>query len=387
LTVLFDASLQAQHPLLEDENSKHREKMSYKLFIPGPIDVSQKTYKAMTTPVFGHRSSDFVDLYNSIQPGLQELFYTKDPVYVSTSSAWGVMEGSLRNLVQKKVLNVCSGAFSDKWYDVSLRCGKEAKELKYEWGTPVDPEDVRRELSTGEFDAITFIHNETSTGTVTHLEPMMEVIREFPEVMSIVDCVSSFSAVKIDKDALGIDVLLTGSQKALALPPGMALFSVSERARQRAASTPGRGYYFDFVEFQKNHEKGMTPSTPIISLMFALRSKLEDIFAEGIEARYARHERLNRIIHAWMEKYGLETLPPREFASISLSCIKNRYEWDLPALNNHLKTHANCVINGGYGKIKGKTFRISNMGDETDETMTELTVNLDQAIEALKFDH
>ncbi len=359
--------------------------MSYKLFIHGPIEVSEKTYKAMTTPVFGHRSPDFVELYNSVQPGLQELFYTADPVYISTSSAWGVMEGSIRNLVQKKVLNVCSGAFSDKWFDVSKRCGKEAKALHYEWGTPVDPEDIRKELATGEFDAITMIHNETSTGTMNPLKEIMAVIREFPEVRSIVDSVSSFSAVKIDKDALGIDVLLTGTQKALALPPGMALLSVSEDARERAAKATDRGYYFDFLEFHKNHEKGMTPSTPVIPLIFALRSKLEDIFAEGVEARYARHEKLNGLVHAWIDKYGLETLPPREFASKSLSCIKNRHEWDLPAINAHLKTHFNCVIDGGYGKIKGKTFRISNMGDETEETMTELLKNLDQTLEALNY--
>ena len=359
--------------------------MSYKLFIPGPIEVSAKTYKAMTTPVFGHRSADFVELYNSVQPGLQELFFTKDPVYLSTSSAWGVMEGSLRNLVHKKVLNICSGAFSDKWYDVSLRCGKQAKALQYEWGTPVDPEDIRRELATGEFDTITLIHNETSTGTMNPLPEIMAVLREFPDVISVVDCVSSFSAVRIAKDELGIDVLLTGSQKALAMPPGLALLCVSERARQRAATMPDRGYYFDFLEFHANHEKGMTPSTPVIPLIFALRSKLEDIFAEGLEARYQRHERLNGMVHAWMDKHGLETLPPRAYASKSLSCIKNRYEWDLPAINKYLKSNFKCVIDGGYGKIKGKTFRISNMGDETDATMQELLDNLDQTLAALNY--
>jgi len=358
--------------------------MPYKLFIPGPVEVSGKTYKAMTTPVFGHRSPDFVELYQSVQPGLQELFYTKDPVYLSTSSAWGVMEGAIRNLVRKKVLNICSGAFSDKWLDVSKRCGKEAEALSYEWGTPVDPDDVRKALATGAFDTVTLIHNETSTGTMNPLPEIMAVIREFPDVISVVDSVSSFSAVKIEKDVLGIDVLLTGSQKALALPPGMALLCVSERARARAAELPDRGYYFDFLEFQKNHEKGMTPSTPIIPLIFALRSKLEDIFEEGLETRYARHERLNRLVHAWMESKGLDTLPPREHASKTLSCIKNRYEWDLPALNSYLKNEFNCVIDGGYGKIKGKTFRISNMGDETDSTMKELLENLDQAITALK---
>lgn len=359
--------------------------MAYKLFIPGPVEVSAKTYKAMTQPVFGHRSSDFVKLYQSIQPGLQQLFYTADPVYLSTSSAWGVMEGALRNLTRKKVLNICSGAFSDKWFDVAKRCGFEADALTYEWGTPVDPEDLRQRLATGAYDVVTLIHNETSTGTMNPLPEIMAVLRDFPEVLSIVDTVSSFSVLKIDKDALGIDVLLTGSQKALALPPGLALFSVSERAHQRAAETAGRGYYFDFLEFRANHEKGMTPSTPVIPLIFALQSKLEDIFAEGIEARYARHARLNGLVHDWMTRHGLETLPPIGHASKSLSCIKNRYDWDLQALNAHLKSHFNCVIDGGYGKIKGKTFRISNMGDETDASISTLLDQLDQTLRALGY--
>ena len=144
--------------------------MSYKLFIPGPIEVSDKTYKAMTTPVVGHRSSDFVELYRSVQPGLQELFFTKSPVFISTSSAWGVMEGSIRNTVKKKVLNCCNGAFSDRWFDVSKRCGKEAAQLSFEWGQPVDPDALNKELSSGQYDVVTLVHNETSTGVASNLE-------------------------------------------------------------------------------------------------------------------------------------------------------------------------------------------------------------------------
>lgn len=356
--------------------------MSYKLFIPGPVEVSAKTYKAMTTPVVGHRSKDFVALYESIQPGLQKLFMTRDPVFLSTSSAWGVMEGSLRNVTAKKVLNCMSGAFSDKWYDVSLRAGKQAKGLRYEWGTPIDPEDIRRELSTGEYDAITIIHNETSTGTQNPIEAIMAVVREFPEVVSIVDTVSSFSAVPIDKDALGIDVMLTGSQKALALPPGMALFSVSQKALKRAETIADRGYYFDFLEFLANHEKGMTPSTPVLPLIYALRSKLEDIEAEGLTNRYQRHERLNNKVRAWVAKNGFELLPPPEFGSKTLCCVKNTRDIDVTAFNSELKKRYNCVIDTGYGKLKGKTFRISNMGDETDETIDGLLKALDEILPA-----
>src|SRR5476651_1746039 len=321
--------------------------MSYKLFIPGPIAVSEKTLRAMAQPMIGHRSTDFVALYQSLQPDLQALAYTKDPIYISTSSAWGVMEGSLRNVVKKKVLNCMNGAFSDKWYDVSFRCGKQATALKFEWGQPVDPEAVRRELATGGYDAITLIHNETSCGCMSDLPALMAVIRQFPDVISIVDTVSSFSAMPIKKDELGIDVFITGSQKALALPPGLALLSVSKRALERAAQITARGYYFDFIEFQKNHEAGMTPSTPVIPLIYALKSKLEDISAEGLEARYARHARLNQMVRAWAFAQGFKLFPQKGYGSVTLNCFTNNLGYDLPALNKILKTKHSLVIDGG----------------------------------------
>jgi aspartate aminotransferase-like enzyme len=354
--------------------------MSYKLFIPGPIAVSEKTLRAMAQPMIGHRSNDFVALYQSLQPDLQALFYTKDPVYLSTSSAWGVMEGSIRNVVKKKVLNCMNGAFADKWNDVALRCGKQATALKFDWGQPVDPEAVRRELATGGYDAITLIHNETSCGCMSDLPALMAVLRQFPDVISIVDTVSSFSAMPIKKDELGIDVLITGSQKALALPPGLSLLSVSKRALERAGGVADRGYYFDFLEFQKNHENGMTPSTPVIPLIYALKSKLEDIKAEGFEARYARHARLNKAVRDWAFAKGFKLFPKEGFGSITLNCFANSLGYDLAALNKTLKSKHQLVIDGGYGKLKGKTFRISNMGDETDATIAELIKALDSAL-------
>jgi aspartate aminotransferase-like enzyme len=354
--------------------------MAYKLFIPGPIAVSEKTLRAMAQPMIGHRSTDFVALYRAIQPELQALFGTKDAVYISTSSAWGVMEGSIRNVVKAKVLNCMNGAFSDKWNDVAIRCGKQASALKFEWGQPVDPEAVRAELAKGGYDAVTIIHNETSCGCMSDLAAVMKVVRQFPDVISIVDVVSSFSAMPIPKDELGIDIMITGSQKALALPPGLALLSVSKRSLERAAAVTERGYYFDLVEFQKNHENGMTPSTPIIPIIYALRSKLDDIKAEGVEARYARHARLNRTMRDWGLRKGFKLFPKEDYGSLTLNCFANNLDYDLPALNKTLKTKHQLVIDGGYGKLKGKTFRISNMGDETDETISSLISALDSAL-------
>ena len=354
-----------------------------KLFIPGPVEVSEKTFEAFRKPMIGHRSGDFKKLYAAIHPRLQQLFYTQQPVFISTSSAWGVMEGALRNVVGKKVLNCMCGAFSDKWFDVSKRCGKAADALQVEWGEPILPEALDEKLSSNEFDAVTIIHNETSTGVMSPLRELCEVLKKYPGVVSIVDTVSSFSAVPIPMHELGIDVLLTGSQKALALPPGMALFSVSEKAFERAKAQKDRGYYFDFLEFKKNQAEDMTPSTPVISHIYALQSKLDDIFNEGLENRYARHARLNGLVADWVKRNGFEFFAADGNRSKSLTCVKNNRNIDVAALISKLREKYQCVIDGGYGKIKGKTFRISNMGDETDETITQLLGWLDDCLREL----
>jgi aspartate aminotransferase-like enzyme len=352
--------------------------MTYpKLFIPGPVHVSDATYHAMCRPMIGHRSSDFKALHAGMQPRLRELFGTTRPVFLSTSSAWGVMEGAVRNLCHHKILNCMCGAFSDKWFDVSKRCGLDATPLQVPWGHPITAEAVREALSAGGFDAITLIHNETSCGLRNPLPEIAAVVREFPEVMFIVDCVSSFSTESIPMDELGIDVLLTGSQKALALPPGLALFAASQRAIDKARQTPNRGYYFDFAEFEKNAEGNMTPSTPCISLIYALDHKLGEIFAEGPANRYTRHARLNAMVHAWARERGFDFFAPEGFRSLSLTCLANNRDIDLPVCIKRLRNEHGFLIDGGYGKIKGKTFRISNMGDETDSSIAELLTALD----------
>ncbi|MEO5959509.1 MAG: aminotransferase class V-fold PLP-dependent enzyme, partial [Opitutaceae bacterium] len=280
----------------------------------------------------------------------------------------------------KKVLNCMNGAFSDKWNDVSLRCGKQATALKFDWGQPVDPDAVRRELATGAYDAVTLIHNETSCGCMSDLTALMKVIREFPDVIAIVDTVSSLSGMAIEKDKLGIDVLVSGSQKAFALPPGLSFLSVSKKALDRAATMPDRGYYFDYVEFQKNHEQGMTPSTPVIPLIYALKSQLETFKAEGLDNRYARHARLNQAVRDHVLAKGFAMFPKAGFGSVTLNCFANTQNIDLAALNKTLKSKHQLVIDGGYGKLKGKTFRISNMGDETDETMATMLKAFDSAL-------
>jgi len=225
------------------------------------------------------------------------------------------------------------------------------------------------------------IHNETSTGVMNPIEEISAVVREYPEVMFIVDTVSSFSALPIPMDELGIDLMLTGSQKALALPPGLSLFAASQKAFTRAGEVSDRGYYFDLLEFKKNAEEFMTPSTPSIPHIYALRSKLNDIFAEGVDQRYKRHVQTNRIVHRWVQSSGFEFFAQEGFRSITLTCVKNNRQIDVAAFVKRLREEHGFQIDGGYGKIKGKTFRISNMGDETVETMRPLLSALTAALE------
>ena len=337
--------------------------------------------------MIGHRGQGFKDLYAKIQPQLQQLLSTRQRVYLSTSSAWGVMEGAVRNLVQKRVLNCMCGAFSDKWLDVSKRCGKQAEALQVPRGSPILAEQVEARLSTGTFDALTLIHNETSTGVMSPLYEIAALKQKFPEVMFIIDAVSSMSAVILEFDKLGVDVLLAGTQKAFAMPPGLAVFVCSPAALARAAEATDRGYYFDFLEFQKNAEQDMTPSTPSIGHVYALASKLEDIFAEGLEARYARHQKLAGMTRAWAARHGFALFPEPGFESVTLTCISNGARpagrvVDVAKLQKLVKEQG-FLIDGGYGKIKGTTFRISNMGDETEETMNQLYDALDGAMKKL----
>ena len=272
------------------------------------------------------------------------------------------------------------GAFSDKWLDVAKRCGKSADGLEVEWGSHIDPALLDKKLSTGEYDLVTLVHNETSCGMMNPLEDIMKVLAKYPNVVSVIDTVSSFSVVPIPKDQWGIDVVLTGSQKALALPPGLALLTVSERAFARAEKIDGRGYYFDFLEFLKNHEKGMTPSTPAIPQIHGLKYTLDQIFNEGVEVRHQRHSQLNDMVHSWVESKGFTLLPQKEYASKSLTCVSNNLGLDVGGFVKALREEKKLAIDGGYGKIKGQTFRISNMGNETEKSMSHLLKSMDEVL-------
>lgn len=343
-----------------------------KLFIPGPVEIAPEILEAMATPMIGHRMKEYAAIHGRIKANLKKLLFTEGRVFLSTSSAFGIMEGAVRNLVGKSCANFCNGAFSDKWHEVTKRCGKEADAFKAEWGQPVTPEMVDQALATGKYDSMTLIHNETSTGVMSPLAEICEVLRRYPDVVSIIDTVSSMSAVKVPLDELGIDCCIFGVQKAFALPPGLAVFTASDKALARAATVEGRGYYFDFLEFAANDEKDNTPSTPCISQIYALDLQLQRFFAEGLEQRWERHRVMAEQVRGWVKSQGYGLFPEERYCSQTLTCATNTKGTDLAALKKMLGERG-YAFDDGYGKIKGKTFRIAHMGDMRPDDLLEFT--------------
>jgi aspartate aminotransferase-like enzyme len=356
--------------------------MHKKLFIPGPIEVSPEILNAMATPMIGHRMPEYAALHKGVTDKLKRLMFTQERVFLSTSSAFGAMEGAVRNLVGKRCANFCNGAFSDKWHNVTLACGKEADAFKVAWGEPITPELVDSALATGKYDAITLIHNETSTGVMSPLPEIAQVLKKYPDVVSIIDTVSSMSALKIPVAELGIDCCVFGVQKAFALPPGLAVFTASERALERAKGVPGRGYYFDFLEFAAADEKDNTPSTPCISLIYALELQLERIFAEGLEQRWQRHAGMAQFMRSWVLEHGFGLLAAEPYRSVTLTCATNDRGANLAQLKKSLAERG-YAFDDGYGKLKGKTFRVAHMGDMNLDDLKGITDEMTEILRDL----
>lgn len=349
-----------------------------RLFIPGPTEVRVENLAALARPQVGHRSKEFQELYGRVVPRLKELLSTSGHVFLVTSSSTGVWEAAIRNCVSDKVLCCMQGAFSDRWFQVAEANGKEAVKLQVEWGRAITPERVERALGEGGFDAITLVHNETATGVMNPLEEIAEVVRRFPGVSFLVDSVSAMAGAPIRVDEWGIDVCLAGLQKAFALPAGLAIAAVSERALAKAKGVPNRGYYFDFLELAKYDERGMTPSTPAIPQINALDAQLDAIFAEGVEARFARHARLAGIVQDWSRRH-FALFAEEGFESPTVTCVANTRGISVADLNGELAKQW-AMISNGYGKLKEQAFRIAHMGDTQEWEIRGLLASIDEIL-------
>jgi aspartate aminotransferase-like enzyme len=353
--------------------------MYKKLFIPGPTHVREEILQAQAAPMIGHRAKEYSALQGEVTPKLQKLLYTEQRVYLYASSSSGVMEGSVRQASTKKVLNTICGAFSKRWHQMTVANGIPCGKLEVPMGQAITPELVDEALSKDDYDAMTICHNETSTGVMNPIPEIATLIHDkYPEVLILVDAVSGMAGSKIEVDAWGLDVCLAGVQKCFALPPGLTVASVSDRARERALQVPNRGHYFAYDQMDKRYETHQTPATPAISLIQALNKQMDDILAAGLEERWARHIEMAEIVREWARKnfalYGDE-----RYLSNTVTNVENTRGISVAGLNEELALRG-AMISNGYGDLKEKCFRIAHMGDLTVADITWLLGQIDDIL-------
>jgi aspartate aminotransferase-like enzyme len=354
--------------------------MYKKLFIPGPSHVRDKILQAQTAPMLGHRSKEYAELQETVTPKLQQMLYTQQRVYLYASSSTGMMEGSIRQASTKRILNTVCGAFSKRWHQLTVANGVPCDKIEVPMGQAITPEMVNEELSKGDYDAITVVLNETSTGLMNPVKEITALVREkYPDVLVLVDAVSGMAGVKIEFDAWDLDVCLAGVQKCFALPPGLTVCAVSDRARERAKQVKNPGYYFAYAQMDKKYENHQTPATPAISLIQALNIQMDDILAEGLENRWARHKEIAAYVQDWARRY-FALYSDEKYLSHTVTNIENTRGISVADLNKELGKRG-AMISNGYGDLKEKCFRIAHMGDLTLDDLKWLTGEIEDILD------
>jgi aspartate aminotransferase-like enzyme len=352
-----------------------------KLFIPGPTHVDSELLSSLAEYPVGHRSAQFSELYDEVVDGVQKVLFTSNRILLGTCSATGLMESAVRNTVQKRCANFVCGAFSKRWHEITASCGIECDSISVELGKATKPEAVREALETGKYDTITVVHNETSTGVMNPIAEIAEVVRDFPDVVLLVDMVSSMASVKVEVDKLGIDVALASVQKGWGLPPGFAVCSVSDRIFERSEQISNKGYYFDFKVMEKYAKKSQTPTTPSIPHMQGLRAQLARIFKDGLENRFQHHVKLAEEVRSWIRQ-KFDTFAESGYESNTVTCAGNPNGIDLIEMANRLLKRG-YMISGGYGPLKGKTFRIAHMGNLQMDDIRDLLTTMDNVLDEM----
>lgn len=369
------------------------------LFIPGPTEVRPEILAECSRPAIGHRSAAMTELLNRFDPHLPLAFGlasdSTSVCAVHSVSASGLMEASLHG-VGPRVLSIVNGAFSKRYRDMALLMGKQVTTIDVAWGSGVDPAELERVLTEqGPFDAVSLVSNETSTGVLTPLGPIAQVLARHPQTLLLVDLVSYIAGAPVDFDRNRIDFGFAGVQKAFALPPGISVCAASKRFMESAQAQPNRGWALDPVRIIDGHLQKKTPATPCTPLYYALARQLEDISngvtlpaaersltgAAAWNARFAKHERMRDRTLAWAASHGLAAYPGEGFRSPTVSCIAAG-DLDVAAFVSGLK-QVGFEISNGYGDLKGLTFRIGHMGDHDETSLERLLVAADQVITKL----
>jgi aspartate aminotransferase-like enzyme len=352
-----------------------------KFFLPGPTYVPADVRQAMTAEPVGHRSAAFRAFYAQLAQRVPPVLRTRGDGMIATGSSTLIMESAVVSTVASAVLSLTCGAFSERWHGISRAVGKAADRVSVPWGEAIDPDLVRGALRRKRYDAITVVHNETSTGVMNPLAEIARTVREESDALILVDCVSSLAGAPVETDSWGLDVVLAGTQKALAVPPGLTVFSLSDRAAERAARVERRGFYTDLLRYRDKHREGGAITTPAIPLFYALDRQLERILGEGMEERWARHARLQRRTAEWAAAAGCTFASAAGARSPTVSCLKPPAGIDPQALVKRLAARG-YTLGGGYGDWKPTTFRIGHMGEVRESDLEDLLAELDAALAA-----
>jgi len=342
--------------------------VSGRFFLPGPTEVRPEILAAMTRPMISHRSAEYEAMHGRINRGLQAVFRTTRPVYLVSASATACMEMAVRGSPEGPVLSLVNGAFSERFARVAQRCGRRTRVAGAPWGTTHSFDAVESLLAAEQFAAMTVVHSETSTGVVSDVAALTELAHRYG-VMVLVDSVSGIAGIPFETEAWSADFVFTGSQKALALPPGLAFAVASEAYILQASAVPERGRYLDPVEFEEFALRDQTPTTPSLSLLYAADAQLKHIAAEGVDARWARHAAMLGEVEQWVEsqraagvRVGILAAAPTRSATVSaITLPPETYAADVVSA----MSERGFTIARGYSTMQDSTVRIGHMGDHT----------------------
>jgi aspartate aminotransferase-like enzyme len=358
---------------------KGTSKMHKKLLIPGPTEVSQEILREQTHPLIGHRDKAFSELYAGITAKLTEFFELaedcKPTVTTSSGTLWFDIIG--RSIVKQKALICINGAFSERFAKTIEACGKLTDFIEVEWGKAIKPDMIAEKLETGEYDTLALCHNESSTGVRNPISQIGKLIRkDYPEIILAIDSVSAMAGDKTLPKEIGCDIIFASTQKCFALPPGLAVALVTDRALERAKEIPNRGSYTDLVEFFEFEQKHQTPFTPNIPLIYALDKRMDLLLKETYDQVYQRHKEMATYTQQWAKKH-FKLFPEPGYESVTVSCIQNTSGKNVQKLNQKLGENG-FTISNGYGKLKEKTFRIGHMGEWTTKGIKQVLALITQ---------
>ena len=353
-----------------------------KFFLPGPSWVPEGARRALTRPAIGHRSPEFKELYASLAPRLQQVFRTSGDILILTGSSTLAMESAIASLVRSRLLHLTCGAFSERWHAISRSRGLEADTVEVPWGQAIEPDLVRQALRRKTYEAVTVVHNETSTGVINPLQDIARVVRQESDALLLVDAVSSLGGARVETDDWGLDVVLAGLQKALALPPGISLCSISERAAERGEAVAHRGFYTDLLRYRTVHRAGGTITTPATPHLWALDQHLDVILEEGMEERWQRHLALQRRTAEWAAGREFHFASAEGYRSPTVSCLRPLERVEAPDLVARLAGKG-FSVGSGYGAWKPTTFRIGHMGEVRSADLEGLLTKIDETVAEL----